>query len=142
LPPQVHIQQQQFASTAPVQPAHRAPRPPPTPPTRPPTDAAGTNPLHSQQRRTGSIVITTTVEKGPLGIGLDLCKSASGMGQVLKMKEFPPDVANPALLSTLAIQVGDVIVAVNGMQCPSLSETVKVIRSAEGKIQLTLERYV
>lgn len=91
---------------------------------------------------TRKALVTTCVEKGELGIGLDLGKSKTGQGLVLRFKDFPPEVVNPASLCNPAIAVGDVIVAVNGVPCASLSETVKIIRSTEGVIQLTLEREV
>jgi C-terminal processing protease CtpA/Prc len=88
------------------------------------------------------VYVTTAVEKGELGIGLDLGKAKTGQGQVLRLKEFPPDVVNPASLCNPAIQVGDVIVAVNGVACESLAESVKIIRAAVGSVQLTFERVV
>lgn len=91
---------------------------------------------------TRKVYVTTAVEKGELGIGLDLGKSKTGQAQVLRLKEFPPEAVNPATLCNPPIQVGDVIVAVNGVQCASLAEAVKVIRAAVGLVQLTLEREV
>jgi hypothetical protein len=91
---------------------------------------------------TRKIYVTTTVAKGELGIGLDLGKAKTGQGQVLRLKEFPPDVVNPASVCNPAIQVGDVIVAVNGVACESLAESVKIIRAAVGSVQLTFERDV
>lgn len=94
------------------------------------------------QSDTHKALVTTTVRKGELGIGLDLGKSKTGQGQVLRFKDLPAEVVNPASLCNPPILVGDVIVAVNSVPCASLSETVKIIRSAEGVIQLTLEREV
>lgn len=91
---------------------------------------------------TRKVYVTTAVEKGELGIGLDLGKAKTGQGQVLRLKEFPPDVVNPASLCNPAILVGDVIVAVNGVACESLAESVKIIRAAVGSVQLTFERVV
>lgn len=88
------------------------------------------------------VYVTTTVAKGELGIGLDLGKSRTGQGQVLRLKEFPPETVNPASLCNPAILVGDVIVAVNGLQCASLAESVKVIRAAVGVVEITFEREV
>jgi len=83
--------------------------------------------------------ITTSVHKGESGIGLDLGKNKLGMGQVLRFKEFVG--VNPASLCNPPIQVGDVIVAVNGTSCASLSDTVRLIRGTQaGALVLTLER--
>jgi C-terminal processing protease CtpA/Prc len=91
---------------------------------------------------TRKIYVTTSVEKGELGIGLDLGKSRSGQGQVLRLKEFPPEAVNPASQCNPPIAVGDVIVAVNGQACDTLAESVKIIRGAVGVVQLTFEREI
>ena len=109
---------------------------PPPVPARPPPADPSLAPL------TRIVHLTTAVVKGELGIGLDLGKSRSGQGQVLRFKPFPPEVPNPASLCNPAIVVGDVIVGVNGLRCDSLSETVKIIRGTQGTVEITLEREV
>lgn len=91
---------------------------------------------------TRKVYVTTFVEKGELGIGLDLGKNKAGQGQVLRFKEFPPEVVNPASLCSPSILIGDVIIGVNRIQTVSLSDAVKVIRGAIGTIELTLEREI
>ena len=111
--------------------------PPPPPPQ--PMSVPGSPPPSTPRRVT---TFTTSVEKGELGIGLDLGKSKTGLGLVLRLKEFPADTINPASVCNPPIYAGDVIIAVNGISCSSLSETVKIIRAAAGALQLTFEREV
>jgi len=106
----------------------------------PPVPAAPAPALAQADQSTPKTQVVTRVEKGELGIGLDLGKAKTGQAQVLRLKEFPPEVVNPASLCNPAIRVGDVIVGVNGEPCSSLAEAVKVIRAAVGVLQLTLER--
>jgi C-terminal processing protease CtpA/Prc len=85
--------------------------------------------------------VVTAVDKGEQGIGLDLGKTKEGAASVLRLKDFPPDVVNPASLCSPAILPGDVIVAVNGQPCATFADAVKLIRATgSGKVQLTLER--
>ena len=106
----------------------------------PPVPAAPAPALAQADQSTPKTQVVTRVEKGELGIGLDLGKAKTGQAQVLRLKEFPPEVVNPASLCNPAIRVGDVIVGVNGEPCTSRPEAVKVIRAAVGVVQLTLER--
>lgn len=103
--------------------------PPPVPTTAPPPAPR-------------KVYVTTFVEKGELGLGLDLGKNRTGHGQVLRFKEFPPGVVNPASLCNPPIIVGDVIIGVNRTRCDTLSDAVKVIRGATGTIELTFEREI
>lgn len=85
--------------------------------------------------------VVTSVDKGEQGIGLDLGKTKEGAASVLRLKDFPPDVVNPASLCSPAILPGDVIVAVNGQACATFADAVKLIRATgSGSVQLTLER--
>lgn len=85
--------------------------------------------------------VTTSVDKGEHGIGLDLGKSAAGEAQVLRLKDFPTGIVNPASLCNPPMLPNDVIVAVNGQSCATFADAVRLIRAANnGKLQLTLER--
>lgn len=88
------------------------------------------------------VTIITAVTKGAHGIGLDLTRTKTGEAQIMRLKEMPPNIQNPATLSDPAFQAGDVIVAVNGVNCPTFNEVVAAIRSGEGKINLTLDRLI
>lgn len=105
------------------------------------SSAQSVAPVSSQAGGSARRRVTTSVEKGDLGIGLDLGKSPAGEAQVLRLKELPPGVVNPASLSVPAILPMDVIVAVDGQPCATFAEAVKLIRATGlGKVQLTLER--
>ena len=88
------------------------------------------------------VYVTTFVEKGEHGLGLDLGKAKTGHGQVLRFKELPPGVVNPASLCNPPILIGDIILGVNRTRCDTLSDAVKVIRGATGPIELTFEREI
>lgn len=106
----------------------------------PPVPTTAAPPVSSPAPR--KIYVTTFVEKGELGLGLDLGKAKTGHGQVLRFKELPPGVVNPASLCDPPIMIGDVILGVNRTRCDTLSDAVKVIRGASGRIELTFEREI
>ncbi len=87
-------------------------------------------------------VITTTVVKGEQGIGLDLSKTPDGGVVIQKLKEMPPGITNPASLCNPAILPGDVIIGVNGVDCPVFADAVKALKAPEvgSKITLKLQR--
>lgn len=117
-----------------------APRPDnmPTPPSSGAAAAATTSPASFQQKQ----IVTTTVEKGDLGIGLDLAKTADGGVCIVRFKEFPAgSPPNPATLCNPPILPGDVIVGVNTASCRQFADVVKNIRGlSNGKVSLVLER--
>jgi hypothetical protein len=101
---------------------------------------------HSSRNRASSIrpptlVVDVTLMKGSHGIGLDLGAAADTSAIIRRFKELPPDVPNPALSCSPEILVGDVIVAVNGVECPSLMDAVNAIRSSGEAVTLSLRRY-
>lgn len=84
---------------------------------------------------------STIVEKGSLGIGLDLSKMKDGRAAVARFKQFPEGNPNPAALAVPKIMAGDIIAAVNGKACNSFAEAVAAIRSADaGSLELTFLR--
>lgn len=87
-------------------------------------------------------VITTTVTKGELGIGLDLSKTVDGGVVIQKLKEMPAGAINPASLCNPAILPGDLIIGVNGVDCPIFADAVKALKAPEvgSKIVLKLQR--
>eukprot|EP00981_Chlorochromonas_danica_P015372 scaffold11846_cov149-Ochromonas_danica.AAC.3 len=84
--------------------------------------------------------LAISIAKTEHGIGLDIGKTKEGLAQVLRLKEMPEGVANPAAMCSPPILAGDVIIAVNGVSCQSFSDTVKLIRSSEGMVTLTVTR--
>ena len=101
---------------------------------------------HSSRNRASSIrpptvVVNVTVMKGSHGIGLDLGTAADTSAIIRRFKELPPDVPNPALSCSPEIRPGDIIVAVNGIECPSLMDAVNAIRSSGEAVTLSLRRY-
>ena len=84
-------------------------------------------------------IIRTNVVKGEHGIGLDLGKDNRGGIVIHRLKEMP-GLVNPASLCNPPILPGDKIIEVNGEKCFSFPECVQQLRSAVGKITLTLER--
>lgn len=56
------------------------------------------------------------------------------------MKEFKQDavVENPALLCSPALQVGDIIISVDQMDCPTFDDSVARIRDAPVGAHLVL----
>jgi hypothetical protein len=92
------------------------------------------------QTTSGAQILTTTIAKGEHGIGLDLGKSKEGLAQVLKLKDMPAGVQNPAMVCSVPMAAGDIITAVNGNSCASFADTVKLIRSSEGTVTLTFRR--
>lgn len=97
----------------------------------------GTSTAHAAGRGRS---FTTAVSKGEHGIGLDLGKTKEGLAQVLKLKEMPLGVANPATTCSVPLAAGDVITAVNNVPCSTFAETVKQIRASEGSVMLTFTR--
>jgi C-terminal processing protease CtpA/Prc len=85
-------------------------------------------------------VITTSVVKGEHGIGLDLAKTSIGGVVITKFKEMPDGSVNPASLCQPALKIGDRIVGINGKNCTSFSEVVKMLRSSSGEIRIDIER--
>jgi membrane-associated protease RseP (regulator of RpoE activity) len=63
-----------------------------------------------------------------------------GKAVVLRFKDFPANVINPATVASPAILVGDLIVGVNDEKCETFNDVVKIIRSAVGVIKLSIER--
>jgi len=87
----------------------------------------------------GLKIIRTSVVKGEHGIGLDLGKDSKGGIVIHRLKDMP-GLVNPASLCNPPILPGDKIIEVNGEKCYSFPECVQQLRSATGKIILTLER--
>lgn len=87
----------------------------------------------------GFKIVRTSVVKGEHGIGLDLGKDSKGGIVIHRLKEMP-GLVNPASLCNPPILPGDKIIEVNGEKCYSFPECVQQLRSATGKIILTLER--
>ncbi len=96
-------------------------------------------PTVPQHRPAGPLQLTTTIIKGPQGIGLDLTRSPEGHGLVLKLKEFPGG-ANPAARCNPPMQAGDLIIGVNGMICGNFADIVNLIRSSGDRVSLTFIR--
>jgi C-terminal processing protease CtpA/Prc len=82
----------------------------------------------------------TVIQKGEYGIGLDLGKTEDGRVLVQRLKELPPGVINPASRANPPVKAGDFIVSVQGQTGLSFADTVKVIRSSTGGIDMGLER--
>ena len=88
----------------------------------------------------GPVIVTTTVRKGPHGIGLDLTKTSNGRANIQRFKDLPDGAVNPAAQCVPAIKPGDVIIGVNGKSCATFAEVIKTIRAIDGEIILQLER--
>lgn len=73
-------------------------------------------------------------------MGLDLAKSKEGKAVVSSFKELPAGAVNPALQCVPPIKPGDVIVGVNGENCETFAEAVKLIRASSGAVTLRLFR--
>lgn len=112
-------------------PAVTASRPLSTPPTAPLTTK---RPIVEPRK------VTTTVLKGPHGIGLDIAKGPDGRTVVKQFKELPPGVLNPAMQCNPQIMPGDIIAEVNGIACASFMDAVKIIKGSGEMVQLVLER--
>eukprot|EP01038_Epipyxis_sp_PR26KG_P006403 gene6403-8814_t len=98
-------------------------------------------PIIATNTNGGKIIVKTFVEKGEHGVGLDIGKNKdNGSAYVLRLKEFADGVVNPASLCQPPIMPGDVIVAVNGVQCKLFADAVNVIRAASGTVEFSLER--
>jgi len=111
-------------------PAASSTTPAPAPPVAPPAAVI---------QNSGPKIIRTSVIKGEYGIGLDLGKDSNGGIVIHRLKDMP-GVVNPASLCNPQIVPGDKIIEVNGEKCYSFPECVQQLRSAVGKITLTLER--
>lgn len=52
---------------------------------------------------------------------------------------MPAGVVNPASLCNPPIQSGDIIIGVNGKQTGSFADTIKIIRSLDNGLPITLQ---
>lgn len=93
----------------------------------------------SQSKAPSQQILTTTIVKGPHGIGLDLAKNADGQAYILKLKDIP-GVVNPASQCNPPMKAGDLIIAVNGQKSKNFMETVNLIRACGTNVQLTFLR--
>ena len=59
---------------------------------------------------------------------------------IKRFKVLPADVANPAQRAQPPLQVGDLIVGVNGVPCESFSKVVEAIRASPARVTLDLFR--
>lgn len=105
-----------------------------------PLSAPTPAPLSKRPSLGGTKRITTTVLKGPHGIGLDISKAPDGRTIVQRFKDLPDGAENPAMKCNPAIQPGDIIAEVNDVVCPNFMDAVKLIKSSSDKVKLTLER--
>lgn len=120
-------------SSHPLSVSHPVTRPPPAPAPKP-------TPAPIQSQSSGARTFTTTIHKGEHGIGLDLGKNKDGLAVVLKLKVMPAGIPNPASTCTVPLVAGDIITAVNGVQCGLFSEAVRLIRACESQVVVTILR--
>lgn len=87
------------------------------------------------------IIIETDVALSPVShsLGLHLGKAPDNRGIVVGFKRMS-DEQNPASLSNPSILICDVILAVNGIDCPTLEDAVSAVKSSEGSVHLKLQR--
>jgi hypothetical protein len=85
-------------------------------------------------------LLTTTIIKSELGIGLALERNSVNEAMVQCIKEFPDGQTNPASLCDPQVLPGDVIRYVNKVQCKTFEDAVKAIRQSKGNVELVLER--
>ena len=86
------------------------------------------------------IFYKTVVEKGGYGIGLDIANDGC-YAVVVRFKELPPWVTNPARMCDPQIQVGDIIVGINDMRMSSFHHVVETVKELpKGSLTLELRR--
>jgi hypothetical protein len=97
-------------------------------------------PVNTLSHNTGPQLVTTTVMKGEHGLGLDLAKNKTNQPVINGFKDLPNNLPNPARNCVPPIQVGDVIIAVNGESCDSFTDAVRLIRATSGAVTLRVQR--
>ena len=87
----------------------------------------------------GIEIVLCTVKKGSHGLGMAL-ETAEDSFVVAAFNEMPQGVPNPGELAKPPIMLGDRIVAVDGVPCPTAEELSAQIQKASNEIVLTMER--
>lgn len=97
-----------------------------------------------QRKRSASatpIIVETDVALSSVShtLGLHLGKAPDNRGIVVGFKRML-DEQNPAALSNPSILICDVILAVNGVDCPTLEDAVSAVKRSNGSVHLKLQR--
>ena len=87
----------------------------------------------------GIEIVLCTVKKGSHGLGMAL-ETADDSFVVAAFNEMPQGVPNPGELAKPPIMLGDRIVAVDGVPCPTAEALGAQIQKASDEILLTMER--
>jgi hypothetical protein len=90
----------------------------------------------SMQKR----LLKTIIIKSVHGIGLDITKTNDGGVLIQRLKEMPDGSPNPASICKPPVEVGDIIVGVNGREMRQFVDIVKAIRLCADQVELMLER--